>query len=59
MSEVTEDAPKSEKKGSKKQEVVHADVNVVNEEEDDEAQVTPTPCRKCQSMPVSPPQSST
>jgi hypothetical protein len=29
----------NKKKGSKKQEVVHADINVVNEEEDDEAQV--------------------
>jgi hypothetical protein len=48
-----------QKKGSKKQEVIHADVNVVNEEEDDEAQVTPTPCRKCQIMLGSPLRSST
>jgi hypothetical protein len=42
-----------QKKGSKKAELVHVDVNVVNEEEDDETQVNNMLVRKYPSMPAS------
>lgn len=49
-----------QKKGVKKQEIVHTnDVNVVNEEEEDETQVSSNTFRKFQSTPASRPLNST